>query len=326
MKIIILAITILSTAFFSAAPVSGQEEGDLDLMFADKNVTYSTNIHYTGKFCSECHEKTPQEGGEKFLRFEGEYNQLCRCHGYTSENYIHPVDIAPSEEKKEKIPASLPLKNGKVACSTCHDIYLQCRMDRHKKEVNKFFLRSAPYARRTDFCFRCHDEAKYKRLDPHTQIDESGEVVVEKCLYCHVEKPDEKHATFKKAEGIHGSVVKLIGDLEVLCYRCHYKQSTLHPINANHLRKPDDKISEAMKESEKQYGIILPLNYKGEITCATCHNPHERGIIPADRASSKGASEKFRLRLPGKTGEICLACHKDKKTGEEIGIPAQAIN
>ena len=323
MKKIILAIIIIT--FFFAALVTAQEEMDSNSMFIDKNVTSSTNLHYTGTFCSECHEKTPEKGGAKLLRFEGDYNQLCRCHGYTSENYIHPVDIVPSEEKRGKMPATFPLKEGKVVCSTCHDIYLQCDLDRHKKQVNKFFLRGAPYARRTDLCFKCHNESKYKRLDPHNQLDESGEIIVEKCLYCHTEKPDEKHATFKKAEGVHGSTIKLIGNLEVLCARCHYKQSTLHPINANHLKKPSEKTLDAIKESEKQYGIILPLNYEGEITCATCHNPHERGVIPADRNSAKGASEKFRLRLPGQTGEICLSCHKDKM-GEGLGIPAQNIN
>jgi hypothetical protein len=69
---------------------------------------------------------------------------------------------------------------------------------------------------------------------------------------------------------------------------------------------------ENMKESEKLLGIILPLNYEGKITCATCHNPHERGVIPTEKSSARGASEKFRLRVPGQSGEICSACHKDK--------------
>jgi len=141
-------------------------------------------------------------------------------------------------------------------------------------------------------------------LDPHNQITETGAIIADKCLYCHIEKPDEKHATFKE--------VKLIGDLEVLCFRCHYKQSQFHPINANHLVTPNPTIVENIKETEKKFGIILPLNYEGKITCPTCHNPHERGVIPGDRASSKGASEKYRLRLSGVNLQICVACHKDK--------------
>jgi uncharacterized Zn finger protein (UPF0148 family) len=263
-----------------------------------------TDLHYSGKYCSECHEKTPEKGGEDYLKFNSDFSQLCRCHGYTPGTYIHPVDIFPSEEKKKDIPDNFPLKDGKVSCTTCHDIYLQCQKNPRFKVMNRRFLRGAPYVSRTTLCFRCHDEKKYTMLDPHNQLTESGAIVVDKCLYCHVEKPDERIATFEQ--------VKLIGNLEVLCFRCHFKQSQMHPINANHLVTPPPAIVNYMKETEKKFGIILPLNYDGKITCPTCHNPHERGVIPRDRASAKGASEKYRLRLSEVNMQICVACHKDK--------------
>ncbi|NOZ68334.1 MAG: hypothetical protein GXP46_03625 [Deferribacteres bacterium] len=267
-------------------------------------VTKDTDIHYTGKYCTECHEKRPVKGGKKFLKYNGDFSKLCWCHGYTPGAYIHPVGVVPSKEKKKKIPKDFPLVNGRLSCITCHDIYLQCRVNPQAKSLNKRFLRGAPYLSRTTLCFRCHDEKKYKMLDPHNQLTRKGEIIIQKCLYCHVEKPDEKRATFKE--------VKLIGNLEVLCYRCHFKQSRLHPINANHLRKPTAKILAMMKESEKKYGIILPLDYEGKITCPTCHNPHERGVIPTNKPGAKGASEKYRLRLSKENLQICIACHKDK--------------
>ena len=58
-----------------------------------------------------------------------------------------------------------------------------------------------------------------------------------------------------------------------------------------------------MKRTEKQFGIILPLNLDGRIMCATCHNPHEKGVMPDERGAAGGAGEKDRIRL---------ACHKDK--------------
>jgi hypothetical protein len=293
-KIIITIICLI------AIPVLFAQEEDTT------TVTETTDIHYTGKYCTECHEKTPVEGGDKFLKFGGDFTQLCRCHGYTAGTYIHPVDIEPSEEKKPKIPDDLPLQDGKITCSTCHDIYMQCQYNPRLKQLNKNFLRGAPYVSRTTMCFRCHDEKKYKMLDPHTQLTAKGDIIVEKCLYCHVEKPDVERASSIKD-------IKLIGGFEVLCSRCHFEQSQLHPINANHLRKPTVKTLEMMKEAERRFGIILPLNYEGKVTCITCHNPHERGVIPAYKAAAKGASEEYRLRLPGKTEQICLACHKDKK-------------
>jgi len=292
----------LTLILFIIAPVA--------IIFAQENplvkdqLPDTVDIHYSDRFCIECHEQTPQEGGETYLKHNGDYTQLCRCHGYTPGTYIHPVDIVPSEEKRSLIPDDFKLVDDKVSCVTCHDMYLQCKENPRYKVLNRRFLRGAPYVSRTTLCFRCHDEKKYTMLDPHNQLTETGAIVVEKCLYCHLEKPDEKTATFKE--------VKLIGKLEVLCFRCHYKQSQFHPINANHLVKPSDSIRENMKESETQYGIILPLNYDGEITCPTCHNPHERGVIPRNRTSSKGASEKYRLRLSGDNLQICVACHKDK--------------
>ena len=291
---IIILVIIFPCAAFSA------EESEVSAAA----VPETTDIHYTGQHCTECHEKTPKEGGNAFLKYNGDFIQLCRCHGYTPGTYIHPVDIVPSAEKRAKIPADFPLKNGIVTCTTCHDIYLQCQKKPQYKLLNKRFLRGAPYVSRTTLCFKCHDEKKYTMLDPHNQLTESGAIVIEKCLYCHVEKPDEKNATFQQ--------VKLIGKLEVLCFRCHFKQSRFHPINANHLRIPSAEILYMMKESEKKYGIILPLDYEGKVTCPTCHNPHERGVIPGEKAGAQGASEKYRLRLAGKGLQICVACHKDK--------------
>ena len=288
----------ISTEIITEAAVEIPAEAHIE------GVTEKTDLHYSGKYCSECHEKTPIKDKDKSLKFGGDFVQLCKCHGYNPGTYIHPVDIFPSEEKKPMIPDDLPLLEGKVSCITCHDIYLQCKDNPKFKVINRRFLRGAPYVSRTDLCFRCHDEKKYTMLDPHNQLNKEGKIIEEKCLYCHVEKPDEKNAHFED--------VKLIGNLEVLCFRCHFKQSQFHPINANHFRKPSKNTRMIMKRSEKKFNIILPLNYKGKITCPTCHNPHERGVLPAGQANAKGASEKYRLRMAAEKLEICVACHEDK--------------
>ena len=99
----------------------------------------------------------------------------------TRDSYIHQADVNPSDEKKTKIPPDLPLEDGKVTCLTCHDLYRQCQ----KQEVDKVSLRGMPYRKATDFCFKCHDQKSYVMLDPHEQLDKKGEIVTEKCLYCH---------------------------------------------------------------------------------------------------------------------------------------------
>ena len=255
-------------------------------------VSETTNLHYTGKYCAQCHEKTPVKGGNKKLKYGGDPKQLCRCH--SPDSYVHPVDVRPSKDKMARMPAELPLQKGKISCVTCHDIFAQCQ----KRTIDKISLRGAPYPRRTDFCFKCHNKQNYMMLDVHKQLNAKKEIVVDKCLYCHDEKPDEKQATFKD--------LKYISDFETLCRRCHLVRGN-HSGNFNHMIKPSAKGLAKMKQMEKKFGIILPLDTDGKMTCITCHNPHDKGVIPAQRASAGGAGSKFRHRLPGK---LCIECHQ----------------
>jgi len=277
------------------AAETANEEAASALVFENKSVTSSTNIHYTGKYCNECHVQTPVEGGDKYLKFNGDYRYLCRCHENTSSLPIHPFDIKPSLEKEKRMPPDFPLENGKVTCKTCHNIYLQCQ----KRMFGKNSLRGAPYARRTDFCYKCHEEKRYQRLNPHEQINKDGEVIIEKCLFCHKEKPDQAHATFKE--------VKFIGNIEALCIRCHPVAGN-HAGNFNHMGVlPSPGMLKNMKAMEKKFNLILPLDEDGKMTCITCHNPHEKGIIPEDKPGARGAGSKYRHRLPGK---LCQECHQ----------------
>ena len=262
-------------------------------------VTDDTNVHYTGKYCMVCHEQTPQNGN-KFLKYEEDYKQLCRCHYRTAARDKHPSDVEPPKEFKKRMPKDFPLQKGKMACITCHDVFAQCR-DSKTKDVfagGPNFLRGGPYKKLTTLCYKCHDKTKFKKFNPHKQFDENREIIARICLYCHKKVPDVTKDEFKD--------VTLIGDLEPLCMRCHKKadNKTLH---ARHLRKPSDKVLARIKQMEIEFGIVLPLNDDGKITCATCHNPHEEGVIPAERAGAKGAGKQHRHRLPG---NICTKCHQ----------------
>jgi len=190
----------------------------------------------------------------------------------------------------------------------------------HKSTPNKLLAKMKPF-RKTDICMNCHIKEN-KIFDPHTQLNITGEIIKEKCLYCHTEKPDEKNATYDT----HEMGVRFNSDIDTLCMGCHSRIYQIsHPVNAYHLLKPTEEIFSRMKESEVKFGIVLPLDYEGKIMCATCHNPHERGVMPNERIAAKGASEKFRIRLPNndaytrittKMDRICLTCHKDKEFAE----------
>jgi hypothetical protein len=62
---------------------------------------------------------------------------------------------------------------------------------------------------------------------------------------------------------------------------------------------------------ETTYDIILPLAKDGKMTCVTCHNPHEKGVIASGKPSAKGAGSKYRERLPK---ILCIECHQMLKT------------
>lgn len=289
-----LIVTITVSCFMHAAPLTSEASGPKALPEMGSPISSDTNVHYSGRYCEQCHNAIPAKGVDPALKFNGDFSQLCRCHTSTITSYTHPVNIIPSEEKQSKMPQDFPLKNGELACSTCHDMYLQCQYSQFLPE-NRNFLRGGPYARRTDICFRCHNENQYTQLNPHAQLNASGLIISEQCLYCHPEKPDENNATFEN--------IKLIGDMKTLCQRCHNIKDR-HPAGQDHFTIPDNKILTMMKSAEIIYGAIFPLDGEGKITCVTCHNPHERGVIPEAKEGARGASLKYRL-----ASNMCSACH-----------------
>jgi hypothetical protein len=254
-----------------------------------------TNIHFTGKYCSQCHERTPVKGGKTYLRYNGDYQKLCnRCHHGLSPGYCHPLDISPAGRRMH-MPADFPLQDGKFTCDTCHHVYRQCV----KRRFDRYTLRGAPYPRRTDFCYRCHNKKTYPPLNAHHQVRADGMLEAKMCLYCHKEKPDEKTATYKE--------VTFIGDMQALCRRCHPIEGN-HPGNFDHMAAPPStKMLAHMATMKTTFGIILPLAKNGKMTCITCHNPHEKGVIAANKPSAKGADSKYRERMPGR---LCIECHQ----------------
>jgi len=285
-----------------------KERSGNQLTFVNPGVNASTNVHFNKYYCNECHLNSEGQGAMD-MRFD-DYIETCRCHNYTPETYTHPVGVKLSPEKQTKIPSDFPLKDDTITCVTCHRMSLQCQADSSMEKFNSSFLRVNPLLSRTAICYKCHHEAEYKMMDPHNQIDTQGNVVKEKCLYCHKKVPDVNRATLEESKG-EADLVAPIGKLDVLCYRCHYKQIQMHPINANHLKKPPPRILENMRRSERKLGIILPLDARGKVTCVTCHNPHERGVIPVGKTGAGGAGEVGRLRVPRVGDKICLACHQN---------------
>jgi hypothetical protein len=115
------------------------------------------------------------------------------------------------------------------------------------------------------------------------------------CLLCHAIKPNP--------EVDRTPDVRFKADVGFLCWRCHPPMPDSF-FSKHFLVTPSQKTLDYMQEREAQEMIILPLVPRGRITCSTCHNPHQEGVI-LHEAAAKGSGTRSRLRL----SFMCGACH-----------------
>ncbi len=268
----------------------------------------SINPHWKKIFCLCCHAQEPERGNPHLKNKD--FNRLCqRCHDNRfARADIHPVGIKP---QNVKIPPYMPLQDGKLTCETCHNALLQCYLNEESHKINPLFLRREGLPR-YKFCFLCHEAKAYQRMNPHEhQIDKHGRIVKKRCLICHSSIPDVAHT--KGASEVHFSVK----DPDECCRGCHPGYDKYHPAGYTHVGvRPSPKIMKAIKSSVKRLGVEVPL-YNGRVICASCHNPHEQGVIKF-RAAATGSTRPNKLRLPA-TMEMCVACHADKAFKQRQG-------
>jgi predicted CXXCH cytochrome family protein len=275
--------------------------------------------------CSSCH--TSNNGGRGALIFGNNIPQLCQsCHdGQQATREVHPVNLIPSTAIARRIPYDFPLKDGKLTCSTCHNITWSCPKERPATMPYNNFLRGAPTPHPLAFCFNCHIQENYRPFNVHDQID-AGKVKTETCLWCHISTPDVNSNIREAASyGLRGKAFDL-------CINCHSVPAG-HPTGNPHMYStPSAEMMSYMSAYEMQHKMnlslkqllgyvqaakraprLIPLDENGRITCYSCHNPHEKGLLPNGNPRSVGAEPKeaknHRLRIH--EGDIaCRACHQ----------------
>ena len=222
-------------------------------------------------------------------------NTNCdECHSKEAINaLIHPMfNLDPGSEKMQ-IPETFPLEpNGDMNCMTCH--LEVTKVDRS----NRNFLRGGPYRRELDFCYNCHQDQNYQRINPHQQLLADGSTDESVCLHCHAKQPSpEDHPTI--AQEMHM-------EMSATCNKCH----ALHTHQSNHSGRSLVGSKRATHDqylaTEKQFGIRLPLSVNDEIQGNTCHYTH--GSLGIDAAIFEGSGDNLDyLRLPKE--QLCYACH-----------------
>lgn len=154
-------------------------------------------------------------------------------------------------------------------------------------------------------------EALLSAINPHNQIGDTGEVLWGTCVTCHKGVPDIKARSIKNVKLYYED------DADKLCRACHTVKKhpgsegisvTMSGYSApDHLVVPSKTVAYNMKLSLKEIPMILPLDPKtGKLLCVTCHNPHERGLLPG--RPDWGGDYNMRLRSAGL--DICQYCHR----------------
>jgi predicted CXXCH cytochrome family protein len=251
-------------------------------------VAYTYTYHNPHVDCVHCHGTA--NPGPDSPQFAADPSSLCfDCHDY-KENH-HPVDFRPTGGSE----FALPVYNGIVRCLTCHEIH---GGPNHKGSPK--LLRGGPYPDRRTICSKCHSLDRNRSINPHIMLESDGAVRKVNgqpvCLLCHAVKPDP--------EVDRTPDVKFKADIGFLCWRCHPPMPGTF-FDKHFLVTPSPKTQQNIQEAEERLLVILPLVPRGRITCSTCHNPHQRGVIQHE-AAAKGADTMMKLRLPS----ICFACHR----------------
>jgi len=270
--------------------------------------------HWRVDGCLACHKHIPDKKG-LHLRHKN-IDQTCNtCHSIVSNHdYIHPSGVVLKKTMQKHMSAgfrkAVKQSKGKVVCTTCHDLPMQCKSERQKERgLNPLFLRNGPYKARSSICYQCHDVSAYQRLNPHDQISDQGKLRKDRCSLCH-----QTLDKLKQAKSIEDVDFNVKGDLSMMCTGCHPWRP--HPggsrlfarekkLGLNHLVKPPKEIRQKIETTIREQKIILPLDPNtGRVFCGTCHNPHEKKVIKT-AAAARGADSKSRLRMK----KICEGCH-----------------
>jgi predicted CXXCH cytochrome family protein len=246
---------------------------------------------------SHSDQKIPNVAHEDCINCQnksGTGDECLICHPDYKKNH-HPINFTPPEFDLVHVDKNkFPLFDGKIQCFTCHTA------DGMQNAGNDKLLRGGPYSENRQLCFQCHYKDKYSEIDVHLMHEKNGSyrVIYGKlvCTFCHPQNINNLYTT---------DTVEFKADISFLCLRCHPEMSSPH-IRLHFNKVPPEKMKNKIEAFEKKYNVILPLVPKGRITCATCHNPHQKGVLVDEKAMA-GADSHYRLRT--EKNLLCYGCH-----------------
>ena len=237
---------------------------------------------------------------------------------------VHPTDCEVKETECIKVPPDFPLNNGKMTCTTCHDM----------TSKNENFLRAKkPLKERFDFCFQCHNAECYKKFNPHETIEKNipWDKKKKACIYCHGVGAELE--AYNACVGCHTKTPHVGAPEHLLAKREKVEKlvkGKAEVVEIESIKELKPKIDEEELKKRKPKVILV----KGRIECITCHNPHPQIAVPAPPEDKEWAEvekkdleykleklkmdlSRFKLNTEGvklmshelKGGKLCQICH-----------------
>jgi hypothetical protein len=224
--------------------------------------------HGKPNMCQYCHVDSPDKEGKPLFRLNTVEATCLSCHGDRGSTLEDYLRrMLPHVDMRAKMAAYFA-KHPDFSCHSCHNA--MCQRNSRK-----------------ELLFR----------NPHIQLDTGGKIIERACLFCHTTVPVYAHPSDEN--------VAMRYDLSYLCSVCHAMFSQKKGLGFG--RTMTETMIEKKAQFEKEYDVSLPLGPGNKVICASCHNPHQPGVI-LGKGKSAAVSNKHRLVLQD-VWLMCTACH-----------------
>ncbi len=276
--------------------------------------------------CETCHTAHGSPYAGFLIDSPGDSALCLDCHTdkniFTPAGKKNPTHVINVFPRKAKIPPGLIKKGAKlgykgvITCQTCHKV--------HNNKIERQLL-LIKKDKKSTLCLTCHSDKKYLADTKHNLMHSApleknlqGQTAAQAgvCSACHL-----PHQAARTLSGKKDYTTRL-------CLSCHglgkisekvNLSAKTHPLMVSPFNKKEkDRVLKVtdVKKSKLRLPLFNKLGLQdknGQMTCATCHNPHGSGadsIKGIAQKSAKGYKTTYFLRE--QAPDICAECHRSK--------------
>ncbi len=200
-----------------------------------------------------------------------------------------------------KVPADLPLVNGRIACRTCHAAHAS---EPDENMATAIFLRRSETG--SELCEACHVNMNRGVAVGAHPVRGMPWVIPEDLLEGSARQgPDPSDLTCRLCHMAHGPREHhlLVPDIDRgrLCLSCHTKLRPglwLNEVDHGHPQTPP-LSNDLQRQAIADMGVRIGEN--DTLTCLSCHKIHQ------------GATERYLLADTLNDSRLCIRCHPDQQ-------------